>query len=64
MNENRGPGRPPVGGKSQNVRLYVRTIDNEKELLEQAAQAAGVSLSEWIRDRLVKTAQRELKRYI
>lgn len=47
----------------QNVRLYVRAIDAEKELLEEAAEAAGLSLSEWIRDRLIRAAKREMKRY-
>lgn len=59
----RGPGRPPVREKSQNARLYVRTIEEEKELLESAAEAAGMTLSEWIRNRLVRTAKRELRRY-
>jgi len=61
-NEPRSPGRPPLRGESQKARLYVRAIDSEKELMEDAAQRAGMTLSDWIRDRLVKTAQRELRR--
>jgi multisubunit Na+/H+ antiporter MnhE subunit len=63
MKEKRTPGRPPVRDKAQNTRLYVRAIDAEKDLLEEAARRAQMSLSDWIRDRLVKTATKELKRY-
>jgi uncharacterized protein (DUF1778 family) len=61
--DERQPGRPPKGDKSQEARLYVRAIDFEKDLLEDAAKAAGLSLSEWVRDRLLRAAKRELKRY-
>ena len=64
MEEKRTPGRPPIRDKAQNTRLYVRAIDAEKSLLEDAANRAGMSLSDWIRDRLVKAANRELKRYV
>jgi len=63
MEDKREPGRPPVGEKAQNARLYVRAVDSEKELLEDAARQAGMTLSDWIRDRLTKAARRELKRY-
>jgi uncharacterized protein (DUF1778 family) len=64
MKDKRTPGRPPVGEKPQNTRLYVRAIDSEKELIETAARQAGMTLSDWIRDRLVKAAEREAKRYV
>ena len=54
-------GRPPKGAKPQSTRLYVRAIDTEKETLEAAAEAAGMKLSEWVRDRLLRAAKRELK---
>jgi uncharacterized protein (DUF1778 family) len=57
------PGRPPIGENTQTARVYVRAEDSDKVLFEDAAEAAGISLSEWIRDRLVKAAKRELKRY-
>jgi uncharacterized protein (DUF1778 family) len=63
MDEKRTPGRPPVGEKAQNARLYLRAIDTEKELIEDAARQANMTLSDWIRDRLVKAARKELKRY-
>jgi uncharacterized protein (DUF1778 family) len=31
-----------------------------EELIRQAAELAGTSLSDWIRDRLVRTARREI----
>ena len=58
----RGPGRPPVGEASKGARLYVRAIGDEKQLLEDAAAKAGLTLSDWIRDRLAKAARREIKR--
>jgi len=30
------------------------------ELIRQAAERAGVSISDWIRERLIRTARREL----
>lgn len=57
------PGRPPKGDEAQSARLYLRAVDDEKDLFESAAKAADLSLSEWIRDRLVKAAKRELNRY-
>lgn len=63
-NKDKQPGRPPIGEASQSARLYLRSVDSEKELFETAAEAAGLTLSEWIRDRLVKAANRELKRYL
>jgi uncharacterized protein (DUF1778 family) len=64
MGDKRTPGRPPAGEKAQNARLYVRAIDTEKDLIEEAARQAGMTLSDWIRHRLVKSARRELKRYV
>jgi uncharacterized protein (DUF1778 family) len=58
MNEKRTPGRPPVRDKSQNARLYVRAIDDEKKLMEEAAKLAGVTLSDWIRATLNTAAHR------
>lgn len=63
MTEKRpSPGRPPLGTKPQDARLYLRTIQDEKSLFEKAAKSAGLSLSDWIKDRLTQAARRELKR--
>ena len=42
--------------------LTIRTADAEREAYRQAAERAGVPLSEWIRERLNKAAKRESKR--
>jgi uncharacterized protein (DUF1778 family) len=55
-------GRPPRGIKPQTERLYVRAVDDDKALIANAAEAAGMSLSEWIRSRLVLVAKQELKK--
>jgi uncharacterized protein (DUF1778 family) len=40
--------------------LYIRVTPEHEELIRQAAELAGTSLSDWIRDRLVRTARREV----
>lgn len=62
MDEKRGPGRPPVAEKAQDARIQLRTLDGEKGTYESAAAIAGLSLSEWMRDRLNRAAKRELRR--
>ena len=41
--------------------LQVRLTQAERETLKMAAQAAGISLSAWLRDRLRKAARVELQ---
>ena len=58
-----GKGRPtrdPSGAASKH--FIMRLTDAEREHYAQAAERAGVSLSEWMRDRLSKAAKRESKR--
>jgi hypothetical protein len=62
MDEKRGRGRPPIGDKSQEARLQLRALEAEKVLFERAATAVGMTFSEWVRDRLTKAAQRDLRR--
>jgi uncharacterized protein (DUF1778 family) len=40
--------------------LYIRVTPEHEDLIRQAAELAGTSLSDWIRDRLVRTARREI----
>jgi predicted HicB family RNase H-like nuclease len=40
--------------------LYIRVIPEHEELIRQAAERAGVSISDWIRERLIRTARKEL----
>jgi uncharacterized protein (DUF1778 family) len=62
MNDQRKRGRPPRGVQAQGARIYLRAADDEKAEFEQAAAMAGLSLSDWIRDRLKAAAKRELRR--
>ena len=55
----RGPGRPPVREKTQEARIQLRTLDSEKSEYERAAETAGLTLSEWMRNRLDRAAKRE-----
>jgi uncharacterized protein (DUF1778 family) len=40
--------------------LYIRVTPEHEELIRQAAERAGVSLSDWIRERLIRIARKEL----
>jgi uncharacterized protein (DUF1778 family) len=40
--------------------LQLRLQPNEKEAFEKAAQLAGIALSAWVRERLRRSAIREL----
>jgi len=57
-------GRPPKSPDERlTERLYVRLSQKEeKQTLESAAEKADVKLSAWIRERLLSTAKRELRR--
>ena len=51
-------GRPATG---QTPKRYFRMDDEGWGRVEAAAEAAGITVSEWIRDRLTKAAKREAK---
>ncbi len=51
----RRPGRPATG---QTPKRNFRMDDADWALVEQAAQVAGLSVSEWIRERLLTAAKR------
>jgi predicted HicB family RNase H-like nuclease len=56
-------GRPPRDPKSgASKHFIIRLTDAERESYALAAEKAGVSLSEWTRDRLSKAAKRETNR--
>lgn len=40
--------------------LFIRVTPEHEALIRQAAELAGTSLSDWIRERLVRTARREV----
>ena len=53
-------GRPPKGDESRSARINMRAEPTEKELYERAAAQAGLSLTDWMKGRLVRAARREL----
>ena len=56
-------GRPPKSGdKPMTGRLEIRLEEGEKEAYEQAARAAGMERSEWMRSVLNDAAKRRLQR--
>ena len=56
-------GRPPRDPEHGKARIFpVLLTDGEKEDYARAAKRAGMTISEWIRDRLSKAAKRESKR--
>ena len=55
------PGRPPRDPSGASRIVPVRMSDDEKEEFRAAAERAGMSLSDWVRDRLHKAAKREAK---
>ena len=60
MEQKRRRGRPPKGDVSQTERIGIRAEPDEKNRFERAARKAGVSLTEWMKDRLSRSARREL----
>jgi hypothetical protein len=55
-------GRPPRDPKGVAAKIFpVLLTDAEKDDYARAAKRAGVSVSEWMRDRLAKAAKRESK---
>jgi hypothetical protein len=61
--EKRGRGRPPKPPEDRlTERLDVRADPADKSQFEQAAQLAGMKLSDWIRERLKEAAKAELRR--
>lgn len=54
-------GRPPKPPEERKgILIAFRTEESEKADYERAAQAAGVGLSDWIRERLKRAIRREL----
>ena len=50
----RSPGRPPKApGEKRDADLRVRLLTEERQKIEAAAEASGVGLSAWIRQRLL-----------
>jgi len=54
----RGRGRPATG---HTPKRYFRMDDDSWAMIEQAAQRAGVTISDWIREKLSRAAKRETR---
>lgn len=55
-------GRPPLGSdKTKSEYLDIRLEPAEKEGFKAAADLAGVPLATWVRERLRRSARRELE---
>lgn len=55
-------GRPPLpAGEAAHARIQLKLTEAEKADYLRAAARAGVTLSEWMKDRLGKAARRECK---
>ena len=56
-------GRPPKNPEDRKGGIVAfRADESERSELDQAASAAGMKLSDWIRDRLSAVAKRELRK--
>jgi uncharacterized protein (DUF1778 family) len=53
-------GRPPKGERTQTDRINLRADPEEKARFETAARKAGLSLTDWMKDRLRRAVRREL----
>ena len=49
------------GSRMKTESILVRVAPDEKEAFREAAEIAGLALSAWIRERLRRTAVRELE---
>ena len=50
--------KPPK--RRHSAALHIRLVPESEELIRKAAELSGTSLSDWIRDRLVRVARREI----
>jgi predicted HicB family RNase H-like nuclease len=60
--DTRGRGRPPLNESGTAKFLTIRASEAERESYREAAERAGKSLSDWIRERLNSAAKRQSKR--
>lgn len=50
----------PKADKTHSAALRIRLLPEHEELIRQAAELAGISISAWIRERLIRAARREI----
>ena len=44
--------------------LHIRLMPEHEELIRKAAELAGVSISDWIRERLIRAARKEISQAV
>jgi uncharacterized protein (DUF1778 family) len=63
MEKKRPRGRPEIPEEDRKASIVACRVDaDERDQLDQAAGNAGVRLSDWMRDRLLSAAKRELRK--
>jgi uncharacterized protein (DUF1778 family) len=50
----------PKAERVQSAALRIRLFPEQEEMIRQAAELAGISISAWIRERLIRAARREI----
>lgn len=60
MDTKRDRGRPLKGDEGRTARVGIRAEPTDKEKWEHAAEKAGLTLSDWIKTRLDRAADKEL----
>ena len=50
----------PKAEKTQSAALRIRLLPEHEDLIRQAAELAGISISAWIRERLIRAARKEI----
>jgi uncharacterized protein (DUF1778 family) len=50
----------PKADKTHSAALRIRLLPEQEDLIRQAAELAGLSVSSWTRERLIRTARREI----
>jgi len=55
-------GRPQLPeGEAKDVIVQTRISEADRDLIQSAADAAGIKLAHWIRDRILAAARGELR---
>ncbi len=63
MEKKRPRGRPEIPEEDRKASIVACRVDaDERAQLDQAADKAGTRLSDWMRDRLLSAAKRELRK--
>jgi uncharacterized protein (DUF1778 family) len=50
----------PKAERTHSSALRIRLLPEHDDLIRQAAELTGVSLSDWIRERLIRAARKEV----